>query len=119
LAASSDSDPEYDHEDEILDDDGDNITPFAYDVDDPCIDVGRVFTYVKQCKEAAIQHAILNDHTIRSIKTDKDRFRAMCLRADKGYKWQIFASTNKRKYSGYKVKYTYCICNVLLRCHVM
>jgi hypothetical protein len=47
LAASSGSDPEYDLEDEILDDDGDDITPFSYDVDDPCIDIGSMFTDVK------------------------------------------------------------------------
>jgi hypothetical protein len=41
LTASSDSDPEYDPEDEIVDDDGDDITPFTYDV-------GRVFIDVKQ-----------------------------------------------------------------------
>jgi hypothetical protein len=120
MAASSDSDLEYDPDNEILDDDDDDeIIPFSYDVDDPCIDVGRVFTYVKQCKKAVIQHAILNDHAIRPIKIDKDRFRAMCLRADNGWKWKFFASTIKRKYSGCKVKYTYCICNVLLRCLVM
>jgi hypothetical protein len=50
-----------------------------------------------------IQHAILNDHAIRHIKTDKDRFRAVCLRAYKGCKWKFFASTSKRKYSGCKV----------------
>jgi hypothetical protein len=66
-----------------------------------------------------IQHAILNDHAIRSIKSDKGIFRAVCLRADKGCKWQFFASTSKRKYSGCKVKYTYNIYNVLLRCLVM
>jgi hypothetical protein len=87
LAASSDFDPEYDPEDEILDDDGDDITPFSYDVDDPCIDVGRVFTDVKQYKEVVIQHAILKNYAIRSIKTDKDKFRAVCLRANKGCKW--------------------------------
>jgi hypothetical protein len=117
MAASSDFDLEYDPDDEIFDDD--EIIPFSYDLDDPCIDVSRVFTDVKQCKEAVIQHAILNDHAIRPIKTDKDRFRAVCLRADKGCKWKFFASTSKRKYSGCKVKYTYCICNVLLRCLVM
>jgi hypothetical protein len=42
MVASSDSDLEYDPDDEILDDD-DEIIPFSYDVDDPCIDVGRVF----------------------------------------------------------------------------
>jgi hypothetical protein len=42
MVASSDSDLEYDPDDEILDDD-DEIIPFSYDVDDPCIDIGRVF----------------------------------------------------------------------------
>jgi hypothetical protein len=51
LAASSDSDPKYDLEDEILDDGGDDITPFSYDVDDLCTDVGRVFTYVKNARK--------------------------------------------------------------------
>jgi hypothetical protein len=97
MVASSDSGSAYDPDD-------DEIIPFSYDVDDPCIDVGRVFTDVKQCKEAVIQHAILNDHAIRPIKTDKDRFRAVCLRADKGCKWKFFASTSKRKYSGCKGK---------------
>jgi hypothetical protein len=83
LATLSDSEPEYDPEDEILDDDGDVITPFSYDVDDPCINVGTMFIDVKQCKKAVIQRAILNDHVIRSIKIDKDRFRAVCLRADR------------------------------------
>jgi hypothetical protein len=46
MVASSDSDPEYDIDDEILDDD-DEIITFSYDVDDQCIDVGRVFTDVK------------------------------------------------------------------------
>jgi hypothetical protein len=119
MAASSDSDIEYDLDDQILDDDDDEIIPFSYDVDDSCIDVGRVFIDVKQCKEAVIQHAILNDHAIRPIKIDKDGFRAVCLRAHKGCKWKFFASTSKRKYSSCKVKYTYCICNVLLRCLVM
>jgi hypothetical protein len=72
LAASSDSDidssdHEYDPNDEIF---TDEIPPFSHNVDDPCIDVDRVLTDVKQCKEVAIQHAILNDHVIRSIKTD-------------------------------------------------
>jgi hypothetical protein len=90
MAASSDSDLEYNPDDEILDDDDDEIIPFSYDIDDPCIDVGRVFTDVKRCKEAVIQHAILNDHAIRLIKTDKDRFIAVCLRVDKGCKWKFF-----------------------------
>jgi hypothetical protein len=50
MVASSDSDPECNPDDEILDDDDDDeIVPFSYDVDDPCIDIGRVFTDVKQC----------------------------------------------------------------------
>jgi hypothetical protein len=60
---------------------------------------------VKQCKETIIQHAILNDHAIRPIKIDKDRFRAICLRADKGCLWKFFASTSKKKYTMCKVKY--------------
>jgi hypothetical protein len=77
LAASSDSDIEsssleYDPDDEILANDDDEIPLFSYDVDDLCIVVGRVFTYAKQCKKVVIQHAILNDHTIRSIKTNED-----------------------------------------------
>jgi hypothetical protein len=95
LVASSDSDidssdREYDPDDEIL---VGEIPPFSYDVD-------RVLTDVKQCKEVVIQHAMLNDHAIKSIKTNKGRFRTVCLRADKGCLWMVFASTNKKKYSG-------------------
>jgi hypothetical protein len=58
MAASSDSGHEYDPNDEILDDD-DEIIPFSYDVDDPCIDVGRVFTDVKQCEKASFEISLL------------------------------------------------------------
>jgi hypothetical protein len=55
LAASSDSDidSEYDPDIEIVDEDDEDIPPFSYDVDDPCIEVGVVFPNVKQCKEAS------------------------------------------------------------------
>jgi hypothetical protein len=72
LTVSSDSNPEYDPDDKIMNDDDDEITTFPFDVDDPYIDVGIVFTDVKQYKELVIQHAILNAHVIRFIKTDKD-----------------------------------------------
>uniref|UniRef100_A0A0A8Y0K7 Uncharacterized protein n=1 Tax=Arundo donax TaxID=35708 RepID=A0A0A8Y0K7_ARUDO len=67
LAASSnsdcsnfDSDPEYEPNGEILDEDED-LPVFAYDIDDPCIDVDVVFPDVDQCKSAVTHHAILND----------------------------------------------------------
>jgi hypothetical protein len=41
------SDPEYDPDDEILDEEEEEIHPVSYDIDDSCIDVGRVFTNVK------------------------------------------------------------------------
>ena len=103
LAASSNSDTDYDPDDEIVDHD-EEIPTFSYDVEDPCIDVGVVFPDVQQCKEAVTQHTILNDHGFRPVRTDKDRFRAVCLRADKGCQWKFFASTSKNKYIGCKVK---------------
>jgi hypothetical protein len=56
LVASSDSDIdssdyEYDPNVEVVDEDED-IPPFSYDVDDPCIEVVVVFLDVKKCKEA-------------------------------------------------------------------
>jgi hypothetical protein len=59
MADSSDSDLEYDPDDEILDDDDDEIIPFSYDVNDPCIDVVRVFTDVKQCEKASFEISLL------------------------------------------------------------
>jgi hypothetical protein len=103
LAASSDSDPEYDPEGDIVDeDDGDDVPIFSYDADDPCIDVGVVFQNTDECKSAVLHHAILNDHAFEQVKKDKKRFRAKCKRADKGCKWQIYASTSP-KYIGCKV----------------
>jgi hypothetical protein len=107
LAASSDSDcsdPEYEPDVEIFDeDDDDDISVFSYDVDDPCVDIGVVFPDVKQCKSALTQHAILNDYAFRTVKKDNKRFRAKCLRADKGCEWTFFASTSSKKYLGCKV----------------
>jgi hypothetical protein len=71
LAASSDSDPEYDPDDEIFDeDDEDDISVFSYDADDPCVDIGVVFPDV-MCKSALTQHAILNDYAFRTMKRDE------------------------------------------------
>ncbi len=92
LAESSDSDcsdPEFDPDQEIVDKD-DDVPVFAYDVQDPCIDVGVVFPDVDQCKLAVTHHAILNDHAFETVKNDKKRFRAICKRAEEGCKWCFF-----------------------------
>jgi hypothetical protein len=109
LAASSNSDidSEYDPDVEIVDEDDEDIPPFSYDVDDPCIEVGVVFPDVKQCKEAVTQHAIIHDHAFKATRTDHNKFRAVCKRADKGCKWRFYATTSKNKYIGCKVKYIY------------
>jgi hypothetical protein len=105
LAASSDSDldfsdSEYDPDAEILDEDEDDDIPtFAYDVDNPCIDKDVMFPDVDACKSAVTHHAILHDYAYETVKKCKKRFRAKCKRADKGCKWQFFASTSK-KYIG-------------------
>ncbi|XP_012700663.1 uncharacterized protein LOC101768945 [Setaria italica] len=108
LAASSDSDcsdPEYERDVEIFDeDDEDDSSVFSYDVDDPCFDIGVVFPDVKQCKSALTQHAILNGYAFRTVKKDKKRFQVKCLRAEEGCKWTFFASTSSKKYLGCKVK---------------
>jgi hypothetical protein len=103
LAASSESDLElsdyeYDPSDEIFDED-DDIPPFAYDVDNPCIDKGVMFQDVDECKSVVTHHAILNDYAYETVKKCKKRFRAKCKRANKGCKWQFYASTSK-KYTG-------------------
>jgi hypothetical protein len=69
LAASSNSDidSEYDPDVEIVDEDDEDIPPFSYDVDDPCIEVGVVFPDVKQCKEAVTQHAIILHSTLFAL----------------------------------------------------
>ena len=106
LDASSDSDcsdPEYEPDHEIIDeDDNDDIPICSYDVDAPCVDIGYVFPDVNQCKSALTQRAILNDYVFHTMKKDNKRFRAKCLRADKGYEWTFYASTNK-KFIGCKV----------------
>jgi hypothetical protein len=100
LAASFDSsfsDPEYELDDEIVEEnDEDDISIFSFDVDDPCVDIGVVFPDVNQCKSALTQHATLNDYAFCTVKKDKKQFRAKCLRANKGCKWIFFASTNKK-----------------------
>ena len=107
MAASSESDfsdTEYEPDVEIFDEDEeDDISVFSYDVDNPCVDIGVVFPDVTQCKSALTQHAILNDYAFHTVKKDHERFRAKCVRADKGCNWTFFASTSKKKYIGCKV----------------
>jgi hypothetical protein len=90
LAASSDSNfsnLELPDDEIVEEDDEDDIPVFSFDVDAPCVDIGVVFPDVNQCKSALTQHAILNDYAFRTVKKDKTRFRAKCLRAHKGCKW--------------------------------
>jgi hypothetical protein len=99
-----DSDNGFDPDSEMVDeDDVDDIPVFAYDVDDPCIDVDVVFLDTKQCKTSMLHHAILKDHAFDIVKIDPTRFTAKCKRADEGCKWQFHASTSKRSYIGCKV----------------
>jgi hypothetical protein len=108
LAASSESDPEYDPDGEIVDDhDEFDPPPFSYDVDNPCIDVGVVFPDVDQCKSAVTHYSILHDHAFEIVKKDQTRFRAKCMSADMGCEWKFFASTSK-KYIGCKVISVFC-----------
>jgi hypothetical protein len=84
-SCSDDSDIEFDPDGEIIDNDDEfDPPPFSYDVDDPCIDVNVVFPDVDQCKLAVTHNAILHDHAFETVKKDKTRFRAICLRADQG-----------------------------------
>ena len=85
------SDPEYEPDLEIVDeDDNDDVPDCSYDVNAPCVDIGCVFRDVNQCKSALTQHAILNDYAFRSVKKDNERYRAKCMRADQGCKWTFF-----------------------------
>ena len=105
LASSSnlELDSDYAPDVDIVDtDEGDDITDFSYDVDDPCIDVDVVFPDVDQCKSAVTHHAILHGYAYTTVKKSKSRFRAKCKQAESGCKWIFFASTSK-KYSGCKV----------------
>jgi hypothetical protein len=62
-SSNSELDSVYAPDIDILDsEDGDDITDFSYDVDDPCIDVDVVFLDVDQCKSAVTYHAILHDY---------------------------------------------------------
>jgi hypothetical protein len=99
LAASSDSNfsnLELPDDEIVEEDDEDDIPVFSFDVDAPCVNIGVVFPDVNQCKLALTQHAILNDYAFRTVKKDKTRFRAKCLRTHKGCKWIFFASTSKK-----------------------
>jgi len=62
LDVSSDSDcsdPEYEPDHEIIDeDDNDDIPICSYDVDAPCVHIDYVFPDVNQCKSALTQHAL-------------------------------------------------------------
>ncbi|KAK3158826.1 hypothetical protein QOZ80_2AG0142080 [Eleusine coracana subsp. coracana] len=79
---------DYEPDAEILDDEEeDYVPPFAYDVENPCIDVGVIFPDVDQCKSAVIHHGILNDYAFETVKKSQSRFRAKCKRAEKGCKW--------------------------------
>jgi hypothetical protein len=74
LATSSDSDfdssdSEYDPNVEIVEKDEEDVPTF-YDVDDPCIEVGVVFSDVKKCKKAVTQHAIIQFMTMLSDPRD-------------------------------------------------
>ena len=96
LAASSDSDdgcsdPEFDPNGEVVDNDDEyDPPPFSYDVDYPIIDVNVVFPDMDQCKSAVTHHAILHDHAFEIVKKDKSRFRAKCKRSYQGCKWTFF-----------------------------
>ena len=78
LAASSDfdddcSEPEFDPDGEIVDEEDEYLPMFSYDADDLCIDVNMVFPDVDQCKSAVTHHAILRDHAFHIVKkTRKD-----------------------------------------------
>jgi hypothetical protein len=67
LAASSDSDPEYDPEGDIVDeDDGDNVPVFSYDADDPCIDVAVVFQNIDEWDDS---YTLLPTYQVELMKS--------------------------------------------------
>jgi hypothetical protein len=94
------SDLEYDPDDEILAEDDKKFIHSHMMLMIHALMLIVFFSDVKQCKEAIIQHAILNDHAIRPIKTDKDRFRAVCSRADKGCLWNFLLQPSRRNILG-------------------
>jgi hypothetical protein len=59
------------------------------------IDVGVVFSDVDQCQRAVQHWCIVNDYAYHTIKKDKGRFRANCLRASTCCKWLFFTSTSR------------------------
>jgi hypothetical protein len=98
LAASSDddSDSEFDPNYEIVDeDDVDDVHVFSYDQDDLEIKVGVVFSDTKECKSAVLHHVVLHDHVFHTIKINRSRFTARCMKADEGCPWWFHASTGK------------------------
>jgi hypothetical protein len=73
-SSGSDSDFECNTDSEILDEDEEDDSVFAYDADDPCIDVGVIFPDVDQWKLAVTHHAILNDYGFQTVKKCSKRF---------------------------------------------
>jgi hypothetical protein len=96
LTASPDSDfdsSEYDPDIDIVDDGEEGIPVFSYNIDDPCIEVDVVFPDVKQCKEEVTHHAIIHNHAFKPTRTDHNKFRVVCQRANKGCKRRFYATT--------------------------
>jgi hypothetical protein len=100
VSSDDDSDPEFDPNYEIVDEDDAHV--FSYDQDDPKIKVSVVFSDTKECKSAVLHYAVLHDHTFHTIKMDTSRFTARCIKADEGCPWRFHASTGKG-YIGCKV----------------
>jgi hypothetical protein len=57
---------------------------FSYDQDDPEIKMGVVFSDTKEYKSAVLHHTVLHDHAFNTIKMDRSRFTARCMKADEG-----------------------------------
>jgi hypothetical protein len=51
--------------------------------------MGVMFSDVKQCKKAVTQHVIIHDHAFRPTRTDHNKFRAVCKRADKDFECDV------------------------------
>jgi hypothetical protein len=87
LATSSDSDfdssdSEYDPDVDIVDDEED-IPPFSYDVDDPCIEVDVVFLDVNQYKET------IHNHAFKPTRTYHNKFRVVCKESRQGLQVEV------------------------------
>jgi hypothetical protein len=92
-SSDDDSDLEFDPNYEFVDED--DVHVFSYDQDDPEIKVGVVFSDTKECKSAVLHHAVLHDHAFHTIKMDRSKFTARCMKADEGCPWRFHASTGK------------------------